>query len=87
MLVIVPLSLMLENSSDVFAGRIYSHQMVLAPQMDLVVQEVQVCLFLENLVNQSDQDLLVVPPHLLLMIRKCCTCRQMGIDLLRQVHK
>lgn len=52
-------------SSYAFLGRMYAHQMVLAPQVDLVVQEVQLRLFLENLVNQSDQEVLAVPPHLL----------------------
>lgn len=76
-----------KNSSLIIIGRMYSHQMVLAPQVDLVVQVVQGCLFLENLVNQSDQEVLVVPHHLWIMIRKCSICRQMGIDYLRQVSQ
>lgn len=79
--------IMKKNSSLIIIGRMYSHRMVLAPQADLVVQEVQVCLFLENLVNQSDQEVLVVPPHLWIMIRKCSICRQMEIDYLRPVSQ
>lgn len=69
-----PLSLFLCFS----VGKMYSHQMVLALQVDLVVQEVLASLFLGNLVTQSSQEVLAVPPHLQSMIRIFVHVQEMG---------
>lgn len=64
--------------------------MVQALQVDLVVQDVQMCLFLENLVTRSNQDVLAAPLHLLVMIKNTFYMNRKwaylcGIDELRQV--
>lgn len=49
--------------------------MVLALQVVLGVQELRVNLFLEHLVSQPVQEVLEVPPHLVLQMneKQCCT--------------